>query len=272
LKAGFVRASFLMTTYEGEEVLRQQDYYIGSPIDPTSHTPLPPLCIGTCALLEKGAFGGGGMLPMSSRSTAASDGHDELSAKMLSLRQLHMDVFDTPGDTPLEPGTPIPSVYEEEGRGRKWGGLHDCIALGLNLSVADRGPTPVRDSETFYTKRVDCATEPETEHPAEERTRSACLSPRVHAILTMNGSAEDGVGVLTRLTGEIRRRAHEIWLKTGNTCPEENWLAAERSILRRDLNPETQRIRELQCALQAQATRIRDLERILEENKFIASI
>lgn len=58
------------------------------------------------------------------------------------------------------------------------------------------------------------------------------LSPRAYAALTRGGRAQDGEGILQRLEEEIRRRAEEVWLTTGNADPKQNWTEAERQLVR----------------------------------------
>jgi len=99
------------------------------------------------------------------------------------------------------------------------------------------------------------------------------ISPRVYAVLTCERSASDGQGIQLRLETEIRRRAFEVYQKTGNTSPEENWMQAEQSMLKvvkGNIEPDLQYICELESALQAknaelhaQAVRIRELEAML---------
>jgi len=48
---------------------------------------------------------------------------------------------------------------------------------------------------------------------------------------TLDGAPCNGIGILQRLEDEIRDRAHNIWLETGNTDAEANWIAAEKDIL-----------------------------------------
>eukprot|EP00929_Paragymnodinium_shiwhaense_P040276 TRINITY_DN21047_c0_g1_i1.p1 TRINITY_DN21047_c0_g1~~TRINITY_DN21047_c0_g1_i1.p1 ORF type:complete len:448 (+),score=69.44 TRINITY_DN21047_c0_g1_i1:116-1459(+) len=57
------------------------------------------------------------------------------------------------------------------------------------------------------------------------------LSPRVLSCLTNGGMATDGLGVIDRLTEEVRRRALRIHEKTGVHCQTTNWFAAERSLI-----------------------------------------
>mmetsp|Transcript_28723 Transcript_28723/g.66908 ORF Transcript_28723/g.66908 Transcript_28723/m.66908 type:complete len:279 (+) Transcript_28723:61-897(+) len=61
----------------------------------------------------------------------------------------------------------------------------------------------------------------------------AVLSPRLAKVLTLDGRAVDGIGILNRMEKEIASRAHAIWESSGEQHAEQNWLAAERSLIRR---------------------------------------
>jgi len=58
------------------------------------------------------------------------------------------------------------------------------------------------------------------------------LSPRVYEALTCSGQALTGVGIVDRLETEIRRRAKEEFHATRNPNKLENWLNAERQMVR----------------------------------------
>jgi hypothetical protein len=60
---------------------------------------------------------------------------------------------------------------------------------------------------------------------------TAVLSPRILNVLTNNGEAIDGVGMLGRLEAEVRRRAEEEWKRTGETDSSRNWIAAESQLI-----------------------------------------
>mmetsp|Transcript_9187 Transcript_9187/g.15034 ORF Transcript_9187/g.15034 Transcript_9187/m.15034 type:complete len:266 (+) Transcript_9187:55-852(+) len=220
----------------------------------------------------------------------------ELKIDKLSLKMLHMEIFDTPGDTPLSTfRSKVSSISSPCHTGRRWGPLHEHITQENNLPILDlpmspRMPLsfrlechPEADDNVLIPSEAECAStasDSETEDSATEEVTSAkssvvhgcVISPRAHAALTLDHSGSDGLGVLVRLEEEIRRRAREHWIETGNPSPEENWLVAERSILRGSQNPKGHTIRELQHALhakdlqlQAQADRILYLERALLE-------
>jgi len=58
------------------------------------------------------------------------------------------------------------------------------------------------------------------------------LSPCVYEALTCSGQAFNGVGIVVRLETEIRRRAEEEFHATKNPNEMENWLNAERQVVR----------------------------------------
>merc|ERR1719324_1233282 len=70
------------------------------------------------------------------------------------------------------------------------------------------------------------------------------MSPRVYQVLTCFGKAKDGAGILQRLESEIRMRAYAVWQETGNPNEAENWLEAERRLIK-EMDSRTPRARAL---------------------------
>jgi len=68
------------------------------------------------------------------------------------------------------------------------------------------------------------------EYPSSEDP--AMLSPRVYEALTCSGQAFTGIGIVDRLEAEIRRRAKEEFHATQNPNAMENWLNAQRQMVR----------------------------------------
>jgi len=58
------------------------------------------------------------------------------------------------------------------------------------------------------------------------------LSPRVYEALTCSGQASTGIGIVDRLETEIRKRATEEFHATQNPNAMENWLNAQRHMVR----------------------------------------
>merc|ERR1712028_268199 len=104
--------------------------------------------------------------------------------------------------------------------------------------------------------KTSIETEPAAEPllPESDEPKLQCIfSPRTHAILTNDGNASDGLGIVARLEAEVRRRAFAQWDATGNTSVSENWFSAERSVLKtvEVSKSDSQSILELQKALHA---------------------
>mmetsp|Transcript_83747 Transcript_83747/g.194829 ORF Transcript_83747/g.194829 Transcript_83747/m.194829 type:complete len:277 (-) Transcript_83747:356-1186(-) len=60
---------------------------------------------------------------------------------------------------------------------------------------------------------------------------TAVLCPQLAKVLTLDGAAVDGLGLVKRLENEVTRRAHAIWKSSGEQDAEKNWLAAERTLI-----------------------------------------
>mmetsp|Transcript_39601 Transcript_39601/g.84416 ORF Transcript_39601/g.84416 Transcript_39601/m.84416 type:complete len:375 (+) Transcript_39601:128-1252(+) len=65
-----------------------------------------------------------------------------------------------------------------------------------------------------------------------QEANAAVFSPRLYAVLTGDGKAPDGAGVLRRMEEELRKRAEEVWMQSGNPDSESNWMEAERALIR----------------------------------------
>lgn len=106
------------------------------------------------------------------------------------------------------------------------------------------------------------------------------ISPRICSILTCDGAAVDGQGLVIRLQREINRRAHEWSDQNGLPLSSDAWIAAERSLLksmpaehRHSMEQESrlldleQSMHEKDQALEDCMKRIRDLELALQSKR-----